>query len=87
MDKGLGLCELLYDPCGEARRRLIIKVMVTVGVMRSSFVSSLIATSVGFAAGITSAVLLLAGRGLIVRLLLARDPVYSPLSDGAKRLA
>ena len=84
VDNGLALCELLYDPCGETRSRLIINVIVTVGMMLSSFLSSCIATFIGFAAGITSAVLVLAGRGLIVRLLLARDRVHSAPSLKSK---
>ena len=86
---GLTLCEHHYDPCGEARSRLIAIVIGTVGVMIYLLFSVFFCLFIGGAAGITSlssAVLLLAGRGLIVRLLLARDRVYSPLSDGAERL-
>ena len=86
VDTGLTLCEHHYDPCGEARSRLIAIVIGTVGVM--IYIGLFFGLFIGGAAVITSlssAVLLLAGRGLIVRLLLARDRVHSPLSDGAER--
>ena len=87
VDTGLILCEHHYDPCGEARSRLIAIVIGTVGVM--IYIGLFFGLFIGGSAVITSlssAVLLLAGRGLIVRLLLARDRVHSPLSDGAERL-
>lgn len=81
VDTGLTLCEHHYDPCGEARSRLIAIAIGIVGVMIYSLFIACISVFfgvIGGAAGITSAVLLLAGRGLIVRLLLAReDRVYS----------
>ena len=90
VDTGLILCEHHYDPCGEARSRLIAIVIGTVGVLMIYLLFCVFfSLFIGGAAVITSlssAVLLLAGRGLIVRLLLARDRVHSPLSDGAERL-
>ena len=70
MDTGLTLCEHHYDPCGEARSRLIAIVIGTVGVMIYLLFSvffGLFIGLIGGAAVITSAVLVLAGRGLIVR--------------------
>ena len=67
VDTGLTLCEHHYaPPCGEARSRLIAIVIGIVGVIIYLF-SVLIASCIGSAAVITSAVLVLAGRGLIVR--------------------
>ena len=65
---GLTLCEHHYDPCGEARSRLIAIAIGIVGVMIYSLFIACISVFlgvIGAAAGITSAVLLLllAGRG------------------------
>ena len=76
VDTGLTLCEHHYDPCGEARSRLIAIAIGIVGVMIYLLFSvffGLFIGLIGGAAVITSAVLVLAGRGLIVRLLLARE--------------
>ena len=66
-DMALALCELLCDPCGEARRGHVIFGIFMMGVMRDMFFSICIAGGIGFFAGIASAVLVLAGRGLVVR--------------------
>ena len=66
-DMALNLCELLFYPCGEARRGHVIFGIFMMGVMRDMFFSICIAGGIGFFAGIASAVLVLAGRGLVVR--------------------
>ena len=88
VDTGLTLCEHHYaPPCGEARSRLIAIAIGIVGVMIYSLFIACISVFfgvIGGAAAITSAVLVLAGRGLIVRLLLARDRVHSAPSLKSK---
>ena len=81
-DMALTLCELLCDPCGEARRGHIIYGIITMGLMRDAFLSSCIATGIGIFAGIASAVLVLAGRGLVVRPLPVRTS-----SAGSREMA
>jgi hypothetical protein len=77
-DLALTLCELLCDPCGEARRGHVIYGILIMGTMRDSFFGAIIATGIGLSAGIASAVLMLAGRGLVVRLLPAQTSAGSP---------
>ena len=81
-DMALTLCELLCDPCGEARKGHIIYGIITMGLMRDMLVSICIAGGIGIFAGIASAVLVLAGRGLIVRPLPVRTS-----SAGSREMA
>ena len=77
-DMALTLCELLCDPCGEARRVIIMYGIITMGLMRDMFFSACIAGGIATFAGIASAMLVLAGRGLVVRLFL-RERVLQAL--------
>ena len=77
-DMALNLCELLFDPCGEARRVIIMYGIITMGLMRDMFFSACIAGGIATFAGIASAMLVLAGRGLVVRLFL-RERVLQAL--------
>ena len=77
-DMALNLCELLFYPCGEARRVIIMYGIITMGLMRDMFFSACIAGGIATFAGIASAMLVLAGRGLVVRLFL-RERVLQAL--------
>ena len=81
-DMALSLCELLCDPCGKARRDHIIQGIWLMGIMLDAFFGGIIAMGIGIFAGIASAVLVLAGRGLVVRPLPVRTS-----SAGSREMA
>ena len=82
----LSLCELLCDPCGEARRVHIFQGIFMMGLMRDVFFSAIIAGGIAMFAGIASAVLVLAGRGLVVRPLPVRTSSAGS-SAGSREMA
>ena len=85
-DMALTLCELLCDPCGEARRDIIMYGIMTMGGMRDMIFSAIIAGGIAIFAGIASAVLVLAGRGLVVRPLPVRTSSAGS-SAGSREMA